>query len=112
MIPFLLAQRMVVRNVVPLSEAGAAAGGGCMLCDEYRVPTKGRLPAIVRRIQRREPLVDEVARMFDDRRQPLAFQIGPLLLAKMKTPSERGLRQALKNLVDLSDHLACGVDGG
>src|SRR5690348_3399293 len=64
---------------VPLGEARAAAGPGCMLGNKDRMAAPGRLlPVIVRR-GGREALRDEVLRMPANERGPAPFKIGAIL---------------------------------
>ena len=62
----------------PLFEAPAAAGGGGVLRNEYRMAAHGRLAAVVRRVRRREAVADEVRRMAADRLHPLLGDVVPV----------------------------------
>jgi len=71
---FVFAQLTAFRNAVPLLQTATAAGRGCVLRDEDRVVALRRLPPVVRRVRRRQPLLDKTGGVFQDCLQAFAEQ--------------------------------------
>lgn len=61
---------------MPFEQALAAAGGGGVLGDEYRVAAHRRLPAVVGDFRRRQPLTDKIFGMPADGVEPFLPDIG------------------------------------
>ena len=69
---------------MPLLETSAAARGGGVLGDENRMTGHRRLPAVIFRICRCEPLLDEVSSVIEDHVEPLALQILSFFRSQVK----------------------------
>jgi hypothetical protein len=70
---------MATLDAMPLFQTGAAAGACGVLCDKYRMSTEGRLFPIIDRIGRRQPLIDEVSRMFEHLWETFILKVALLL---------------------------------
>src|SRR3569623_149642 len=103
----MLVERMAARNAMPFRQATAAAGCRRMLRDENRMAAKRRLPSVVAGTARRQPLLDEVARMLHHDGKSLGLQIRALLRPQMKPAPECGTGQCLEHGIDIG-HGAIG----
>ena len=74
----LLAQRAAVGNGVPFFQTAAAAGGGRMLGDKYRMAAHRRLLTVVHRFGGRQPLADKIPSVLVDDLRPLIKTVLPL----------------------------------
>jgi hypothetical protein len=81
-------ERSMCGNSMPFREARAATGGGRMLRDENRVAAHRSLPAVIRRLRRRETLPDEVVCMVEHRRKSALNEVRALLVAETEPASE------------------------
>lgn len=72
-------------DVVPLGQAASAACCRRVLCHKDRMTAKWRLFPVIRGLGRREPSRDEIARVLDNDRHSLSFQIFALFDAQMET---------------------------
>ena len=91
-LPLRFIQRFPRLDAVPFRETAPAARRRRMLRDENRVAAKRRLLAVVRRGLRREPLVDQFARVPGHFGQALLVQISQLARAEPEAPAKRRLR--------------------
>ena len=57
----LRAQRLVLSDVVPLTQTATTAGCGGVLSDKHRVAAHRRLLAIIFRLRRRQPLCHKLS---------------------------------------------------
>src|SRR4051812_4106053 len=96
-------QRMPLRDAVRLLQTAAAAGRGRVLRDEYGVIAPRRLPAVVARLSRREPLVDEARRLLHHALDPPCFEVRALAAGEPELAAEARRRQPAKDLIDV-DH--------
>ena len=84
------------RNLPPLRKAVAAAACACVLRLEDGVPVHWSLPAVVRRIRRRETRADEVLGVAPDRLHALLRNILPVGRREVEPRSELRARQPLE----------------
>ena len=89
------------RNRVPFFQTAAAAGGRGVLGHEDGMVAHWRLPAVVVRAGRGEPLPDEPVAVLDDRLQPLALKIRTFPLAEPEPAAKRGFRQPFKQMISI-----------
>ena len=71
-----------------------------MLGNNRRMPTHGRLLAVIWDDRRRKPHSDEVGRMMLNGFHALAHYVLPVLFAQMKLCAESGFLQAQKRLLN------------
>jgi hypothetical protein len=100
--PFLLVQDMATVDAMPLFQTGAAAGACGVLCDKYRMSTEGRLFPIIDRIGRRQPLIDEVSRMFKHLWETFILKVALLLRSQMEFLAKWRPHQPGKYLLQIS----------
>ena len=73
-----------------------------MLGDEDRMAAERGLLAVVARVRRREPLVDERARVVEHGRETLRRQVVALLWPQAEAFAKRRLRQSREDLVKVA----------
>lgn len=83
---------------MPFEQALAAAGGGGVLGDEYRVAAHRRLPAVVGDFRRRQPLTDKIFGMPADGVEPFLPDIGNVRRLQPEAVAERRTAQTGKNI--------------
>jgi hypothetical protein len=67
-----------------------------MLGDENGMIAKRRLPAVVRRIGRRQPHVDEVTPVLEDDVEPLSGQVFPFRGPQPESPAKLGAAEPVE----------------
>lgn len=99
---FLVGQCVPSLDAMPLRQAPATAGRRRVLRDEDRVAAKWRLPAVIRRTRRREPLRHEGRRVLHHCRSAFRRQVRPLLRAEPEPPPEGGPCQRVEELLEVA----------
>jgi hypothetical protein len=82
-------QRFSARDLMPLRQTSAAAGGRGMLGDEHRMTTKRRLLPVVARGRRRESPSDQLLGLDENALEPTRCNVFPLRRAEVE-PSTKG----------------------
>ena len=88
MVPFVIVQSLPRFYAMPLGEAIPAARRRGVLRDKYRVASKRRLLAIVRRLLGCKPPRDQLTRVADHFRHAVLTQISLFTRAKPETHSK------------------------
>src|SRR5688572_24406274 len=92
---------MPLRDAVPRLQAAAAAGRGGVLGHEDRMVAVRRLPAVVARLSRRQPLRDDLRGVSPHRLRTAELSRGPLAPAQVEPAPERSRARAVDPVVDL-----------
>src|SRR4051812_10621388 len=92
---------MPLRDAVPGLQAAAAAGRGGVLGHEDRVVAVRRLPAVVARLGRRQPLRDDLRGVSTHRLRAAQLSRGSLAPAQVEPPPERARARAVDPVIDL-----------
>lgn len=96
---------------MPFAEAGAAAAGGGVLCDEDGVAAHGRLFAVVGGMGGGEPGADEVFGVAADGVGAFFEKVGAVAGAETEAAAEGGLRQTGEEGVEGWRGIGHGGDG-
>jgi hypothetical protein len=94
------AQFVAFGDAVELVEATAAAGPRSMLRDEDGVIPPWRLPSIVARLGRRDPLAQESLSLREDGVQPFPLEIGEFSPLEREAAAELRPPELFEHVVD------------
>ena len=89
-------------DAVPLGEASTTARGRGVLGREHRVTAPRCLPAIVRRIGRRESVRHEILGMQQHRRQAATMKVVPVLGRECLAPPEFAAAERREQVVEIA----------
>lgn len=95
---FILAKLSVPLDMMPRTQASAAADRAGVLGDKHRMPAKRGLAAVIQHNSWCQPVTDTIKRMDTDGCTTSACNAGPIVLRQSKTRPKPGRVQPFKKL--------------